>query len=207
MSAVKNNSWNRSMLPQNFAESLKCYPYTQFIFLLCPYVIKARHPGETGGQATLRQRTCWARILTVEAFPSDRMRGQVTTVSLTPHAPGTPYHGAWNANSPPISSHAPQSTRLLCFEFHLICALSGLCNAQASIRLHLHGPKCSLSPSSAHCSRSPFRGSTGFLNSKSPLSGWPESHCFICTDWWTWLLTLGFSKDTCRSRCFFNVSI
>lgn len=118
MSAVKNNSWNRSMLPQNFAESLKCYPYTQFIFLLCPYVIKARHPGETGGQATLRQRTCWARILTVEAFPSDRMRGQVTTVSLTPHAPGTPYHGAWNANSPPISSHAPKSTRLLCFEFH-----------------------------------------------------------------------------------------
>ena len=51
MSAVKNNSWNRSMLPQNFSESLKCYPCTQFIFLLCSYVIKARHPGETGGQA------------------------------------------------------------------------------------------------------------------------------------------------------------
>lgn len=52
MSAVKNNSWNRSMLPQNFSESLKCYPCTQFIFLLCFYVIKARHPGETGGQAS-----------------------------------------------------------------------------------------------------------------------------------------------------------
>ena len=42
------------MLPQNFSESLKCYPYSQFIFLLCSCVIKARQPGEAGGQATFQ---------------------------------------------------------------------------------------------------------------------------------------------------------
>lgn len=54
MSTVKNNSWSRSMLPQNFSEPLKCCPYSQFIFLLCSWVVKARGPGETGSQATLQ---------------------------------------------------------------------------------------------------------------------------------------------------------
>lgn len=98
-----------------------------------------------------RQRTCWARILTMEAFPCDRMGSQVTTVSLTPRAPQWPrIMGPWMPTvgpSFPMPSWIPGSYAL---SFILICCPNGLWDAQALIPLHPLGPKCSLSPSNVH---------------------------------------------------------
>lgn len=156
MSAVKNNSWNRSMLSQNFSESLKCYPYPQFIFLLCFCVIKAREPGEAGGQATLWAENMLGLNSHSQSPPSEWTRSQITTGSLTLCAPVTPYHSRrqppdklWTPNSQnflPIFSQAPHEQQT-----HMVWALlsfaapNGPWDVRASSPLRLHGPVFTLS--------------------------------------------------------------
>lgn len=117
----------------------------------------------------------------MEAFPSDQIRGQFhyfidNTCTRDPMSWGLEGHQSAHLFSRPQEYQAPMLQALFSF-----ATLNTPSSTQASIPLHLHGPKRPLSPSSARCNKSPFKGNTVFLNSKSPLSRWPASPCFIST--------------------------